>query len=146
MTGPHTGAFARGDTDHYTPFLADETHLAHVARVDSAPGVANSSEKSREFFPRVLNGGGSKSKRVFSSSRSDTRVAASTQAQLKSQPSSKPGKTKKRRRVCTSGSRLAPQAEYVRTNVPSNHITKTCASVSRASSCGPKYAAFMRQP
>ena len=61
---------------------------------------------------------------------------------MKSQPSSKPGKTKKRRRVRTSGSRLAPQAEYVLTNVPSNHNTKKCASVSRASSCGPKYAAF----
>ena len=78
----------------------------------------------------------------FSSSRSDTRVAACTQAQLNSQTSSKPGKTKKRRRVRTSGSRLAPQAEYVLTNVPSNHNTKKCASVSRASSCGPKYAAF----
>ena len=100
-----------------TPFLADETHVAHVARVDSALGVANSSGKSRDFFPRVVNGGGSKSKRVFSSSRSDARVAASTQAQLKSQPRSKPGKTKKRRRVRRSGSRLAPQEEYVLTNV-----------------------------
>ena len=83
----------------------------------------------------------------FSSSRSDTRVAASTQAQLKSQPSSKPGETKKRRRVRTSGSRLAPQAEYVLTNVPSIHDTKKCASVSRASLVvDPNMPHFMRQP
>ena len=73
---------------------------------------------------------------------SDTQVAASAQALLERQLRSKAGKNRKTKRTRASDSRLAPQAEFVLTSMPSNPNTEKCASVSCASGGGPKYAAF----
>ena len=73
---------------------------------------------------------------------SDTQVAASAQALLERQLRSKAVKNRKTKRTRASGSRLAPQAEFVLTSMPSNPNMEKCASVSCASGGGSKYAAF----
>ena len=72
-----------------------------------------------------------------SSSKPGTHVAAAAPAPSDSQSRSSAGKSRIAKRTRASRPRLAPQAEFVLTSVPSS-----CASVSCVSRSGPKYAAF----